>query len=994
MITANHIRLRCAVKRTAWILFVFFLFTAFTAEAGKVTVTFRNQQSNFKANELATNMLHIVNGSDKSISFFMDLNLPQGWTSIKSTDVLYKLEAGDSLFIPVKISINTHEEGNINYLVNANLLSTANNLQFASASWYVQLKMESQWSATVDKTEAYFTNNSDTTSFSLSVQNTGNSVEWYMVKLAAHFQIQLLNSEMTAEAPPFFNFSLVPGMDTVIHFIVRSRPDKKEDYRDHDIQDNGTESGEKYPLRIAVQSQPKDQSPGRTWKTTVDFRRNSNEALFHPYSRLVLPLTFEMRMDNLFDESTAMSVNLYGNAKLSLGRSLSYRYQSFFSQQYYNEKAFKGNYHYLGYFTPRSFVEIGNITGWGNFGFTPSGRGARAEYSFGKNKLGIIYLQNPDLFLSVTNRTAGLHHELVLKKFSLVNYYQQSWNEFNKVNGNLFVTGVNVQIRSQHIFSGRIGTSNENYYGAAVPFSKTGYGGSLNYSGTIRDLSVYINSNYGSKYYTGYRGITSLNYAATYRQDKRHVWTITNSLYRQNPVYFDVQGNPLATFTSNSEKYELRYSIQSGTSNYSVRAAYYNDNFLNIHYQTRGLGLDYHPTSKSDFRFVSNIFASYVKLPDYHVPDYFTAQVRTSLRYKSLTANVRYNYGPYQAYEHLRFATYQINHQSIYLNAYYGLWLMADKVSIEPSLNYSYETLYKRSRVSVRPQLYYFSKSGWQFNMYGEFIMNSQKITSLDDKVRPYTLENQDETSVYKDLVFGVGIKKQFGIPITGKKFFTTAIVIFKDLNGNGRQDKNEEAIENVLVSIKPLDIDTVEGRESGAMSERGEEVITDSKGRVTFRNLPRGMYKVTAKPLMDNAGWFPGMEQELMLDKTREIEVPFTHGVRIIGSISVDRSVFSNVRNKSPELARIRITAVDSAGKTYTSLTAENGQFELYVPAGDYRISINQKAFGDNFLLDQNSIPVSLMAGMDAYNISFHLREKERQVKVKKFGKDGEEIK
>jgi hypothetical protein len=235
-------------------------------------------------------------------------------------------------------------------------------------------------------------------------------------------------------------------------------------------------------------------------------------------------------------------------------------------------------------------------------------------------------------------------------------------------------------------------------------------------------------------------------------------------------------------------------------------------------------------------------------------------------------------------------------------------------------------------------------------------------------------------------------VKKQFGVPVTARKYFTTSIIIFKDLNGNGRQDKNEEAIENVLVSIKPVDSDSA-GEEKSILNDRGEEVITDSKGHVTFRNLPRGNYRITAKPLMENSGWFAGLEQEITLDKSREVEIPFTHGVRILGSISVDKSVFSTDRNKNPDLDRIRITAVDSAGKTYSTLTAPDGKFEIYVPAGDYRVSINQKAIGGSFIIDQSTIPVSLAGGMEAYNISFHMREKERQVKVKKFGKDGKQI-
>jgi hypothetical protein len=990
MIFTNQTNTTKTFRKRGVLLLGFCLLLFSQAFAGKISVSFRDVKSEIKSSELATNMLKIINGSEKTVRFFVNVNLPRGWTSLKSSGVLYILNAGDSIFVPVKVAVNPHEEGNISYLVTAGLLSESNQ-QFASASWYVQLGMESQWNASVNKTEAYFTNNSDTSSFSMHVENTGNSMEWYTVKMIPHHRIQVYNKGMTETIPPYYNFSLSPGADTIMQFVIQSVEEQKNDYRDHDESEDDLESTVKFPLRISIQSQPKNQAAGRTWKTTVDFRRNSSEAQFNRYNRVVLPLTMEMRLDNLFDEASAMSLNLYGNAQLSKGRTLSYRYQSFFSQEYYSTKAFKGNYHYLGYFTPKSFVEIGNITGWGNFGYTPSGRGIRGEYAIGRNKVGLLYIQNPDLFKAVTNRIVGAHHEAEFKKFSLVNYYQISRNDFSKVNGSMFVSGANFKVRNQHLIMARAGVSNENYFGAIVPFAKNGYGGNFNYTGTIRDLSFYFNASHGTKYYTGYRGISSLNYTATYHQDRNHAWIFTNSFYRQNPGYFDAAGRPIITYKSVSDKYELRYSITNGANNYSVRAAYYNDNFLNIHYQTRGVGLDYHPAVKSDLRFVANVFGSYIHLPEYHIPDYFTAQVRTSLRYKSFTTNVRYNYGPYQAYEHLRFATFGINHQSIYLNSYYGCWLLADKMSVEPSLNYSYETLYKRSRFSFRPQFYYFSKTGWQFNMYWEYVFNTQKIITLEESnnINQFTTENLDQTSVYRDMMFGIGLKKQFGVPVTAKKFFTTNIIIFKDLNGNGRQDKNEESIENVLVTIKPVTVDTAEENNAHTISERGEEVITDVHGHVAFRNMPRGRYMITAKPLIENSGWFAGFEQEIVLDKSKNMEIPFTQGVRVLGSIAVDAGEFSNFRNKSPELSRIRVTAVDSSGLTYSSLTGPDGQFEIYVPAGDYRVSINQKALGDDFILEQNAIPVTLVGGMEAYNISFHLKEKERQIKVKKFGKE-----
>ena len=94
--------------------------------------------------------------------------------------------------------------------------------------------------------------------------------------------------------------------------------------------------------------------------------------------------------------------------------------------------------------------------------------------------------------------------------------------------------------------------------------------------------------------------------------------------------------------------------------------------------------------------------------------------------------------------------------------------------------------------------------------------------------------------------------------------------------------------------------------------------------------------------------------------------------------------------RKQDPELSRIRVTAVDSAGRTYSCLTSINGSFELYVPTGDYRVSINQNAIDDDFTLDQNLVLLNLNGNIDAYRISFIIREKERLIKVKKFNSDG----
>ncbi len=762
-------------------------------------------------------------------------------------------------------------------------------------------------------------------------------------------------------------------------------------YQNQNSRYQGTITSEKYPLRVAVSSVTKNNTSGKVWKATINFQKTASERKYNDYSSQVLPLTAELRLDNVFENSTIMNLNLYGDAKLSRARNLSYRFQSFFTDQFYNQRSFRGNFHYLGYFTPRASIEGGNITGWGNFGQTPSGEGVKGEYSLGINKIGLLYVQGPTLSPGPTIKGIGARHVLSLKKLSLVNYLQKTNNEFTKSNSLLYIGGFDFKVRYQHIFSLRGGLSTESYQLPSPQIKKKGVGGDFSYSGNVKAISFRLSSTYGSKYYTGYRGIFNLNYGVSYRINPKFNCSFTNAFYNQNPIFLDQFGNEIGSFKSKSSRYDLALNVSEKTSSYTIRAAYYDDDFSTFRYLTRGIGFDYRPSTKtSQVRFYSSVFGSYIKLPGYDIEDYFTAQVRTSFRFHSFTANLRYNYGPFQAYEHLRFANDKENRQSIFANLFYGFWILENRVSLEPSFNFSYETLNKRSRLSVRPQLYYFSKGGFEFNAYADFLLNSQQLYRSTETTN---FQNTEQRTSEQNLIMGVGFKKQFGVPIPGKRFHSVQVNIFKDLNGNLIQDKNEESIENVLVTIKLATPDSSRDSDVGSFNQMGENLITDANGRVSFKNLAPGIYTISSKPLTENSGWFPGKVNELVLNKTKEVSVPFTQGVRLMGSLIVNHSTSTIIRNKTPEFSRIRVTASDSIGRVYSGLTGSDGRFELYVPAGDYRISINEKAIDDNYKLVQSMIAVSLSGFSGTYNVSFQLNEKERKVKIKKFNKDGTEI-
>ncbi|MBK8585593.1 MAG: carboxypeptidase regulatory-like domain-containing protein [Bacteroidetes bacterium] len=128
-------------------------------------------------------------------------------------------------------------------------------------------------------------------------------------------------------------------------------------------------------------------------------------------------------------------------------------------------------------------------------------------------------------------------------------------------------------------------------------------------------------------------------------------------------------------------------------------------------------------------------------------------------------------------------------------------------------------------------------------------------------------------------------------------------------------------------------------------------------------------------------------------MDKRQTIYIALTKGVRLTGTLLVDQDKYSNVDVKM-DIARIRVTAIDSSGKTYSALTDRNGNFMMYVPTGIYTLTVNESALGNNYMLLQNKISIDLSYFTDNFSITFNAVEKKRKMNIKKFNLQGEEQK
>ena len=244
------------------------------------------------------------------------------------------------------------------------------------------------------------------------------------------------------------------------------------------------------------------------------------------------------------------------------------------------------------------------------------------------------------------------------------------------------------------------------------------------------------------------------------------------------------------------------------------------------------------------------------------------------------------------------------------------------------------------------------------------------------------------------ELNIGFGIKKQIGIPIPGKKFRSIKVIVFKDRNGNKIQDANEEGIENILVNMRMVKA-LVENPDSNMtdVHTHGDDFITNSKGEINYSNIQAGTYHIKMIPLVQLGEWFDGKEEDVLVDGKQVVYLPLNKGVKLSGAILVERDKYSNDVAEL-DFSRIRVTAIDSSGKTYSALTDKNGGFSLYLPMGNYTLDINEAAFGDRYDCIQSKIAVDLTKPVvDNYSITFNIVERKRKMEIKKFNNTAEPL-
>ncbi len=948
-----------------------------------VSMGFAQDRSNIKASDVASNVLFIVNNTNKPLDLNLQINAPAGWRLFGKESRELNLKPKDTTYVPLRVRPAYDIKGNTNYLVNVFLSN--GDFTITNGMWYIKVDKISLWQAYTPSNKLYFTGEKDSTSFQVTISNQGNADEALQVRISMDKEIQLIDMSGQAIISTPRSIYLRAGHDTTLTYHVKlSDVQKKPDAP----KVSGGENQAKYRLKIKVLNEKAGKSSGRSWSGNIDFFKLKNTMKVKETKFNGLPITFDFNTYDVLSDHTYSSLSIYGHKRFQNNSLLNYFFQADFIQNQLNPNSFLGNYQYLGYFHKYFAIEVGDI-GANRSGSTLSGKGAKASVTFKKNTVGAVYIRKPKLFEDYYASGFGFFHNLSLKNIFWDNYYQHMDNNLSKVNtdyGNTYFT-----LRFKRIHSIRIGggySSEYHYWDPTAPLTLKGYGARFGYSGSFKKFNVQLNVNYGSPNYTPRRGTFNFTPSVRYRINNTYQLEAMYSYFDFRPDIY-TQGKLFnGNIYNTHENYSLKLFYNNGPNLFIFQPQYYTIRSLPIDANTGGVAFEYRLRSRTPFKFYANSFMGYSYFPrSADLGEVFVAYVRSSIRYKYFQFNARYYYGPYYQVEQLQFVETELNPQKFYANMYYDYWFLNDKLRLNLNLNYYFNTINSRQQLNTRPELFYYAKNGFRFSLYARYIMFAEgEYTRTYNGISGATYQEIVPANSTSRFEFGAGLKFNINMPTGLNRNYDVKVIAFRDMNGNGKRDLNEKGISDMLIHIKLNDTvaQFTQNEPNNIYSGPQEfDLVTNDNGMVEYQNIPLGEYVITAMPLSNMGGWFDGKTFYRSIDKNKTIYIPLSRGARISGGIFLERDRFGT--GKQLDLSNIRVTAVNQDnGKTFSTLTTGDGNFVLFVPNGNYIMIINESAIDNHFSFKQNNIPIEVNQDFENYNVSFFLSEKQRNINIR----------
>lgn len=949
------------------------------SETDKLLTGFSKKDIELKSGEIISNVLKVYNNSRDLIKFTLDLNYPGSWTQIIAPETTYVIAAGDTLFVPVILIPNKLINGNTEVIVNAFIIDLENQ-QLANNFFTLRTKKKISWNVSVEPSNTFYFKNDETKKdFSYKVENTGTYKQDIFVSYKTlRGDLILTDTNDVVINNPNYTMTLESHRDTTLKYRASLLTTKDRNFKKIPINSyipNTNMYYKKYSLYINS-TEPKGLEASSFKKgNKVDFIKLPNETKVEEYGYPYLPLIVEATAQNLLDVNSFMSLNLRGFKQINKKASISYFTQLNYNRNYYTNNFLTNSPWYVGYFDDKKTIEVGQISG-NVIGISGYGKGVKASYSYlEKHKTGVFYVKSPGFFGPVRTESYGIFHTYKHNEyFNITGKFgrQTSYNANKSINSFSLLPNFNIQLRHFFSFIGAL-TAREDYNPGTSPDPFYGYLIGGNYSSQFLDkkLKVNLGSRYNDKNFSsGSFSRLGINHRSSYKINDN--W----DTYMSNNYQYIKTYNTYSSLPSYRQELlfnSLIFSTKTPKGSYQPGVYYDYRDYLSSRIHSRGITFKY-----STYNFLHNFMVSTYIKTGYSDPidlpqrkNYYSFEFSSLLRYHVWNFSARYNYGALSTNAFQTQIYNGITPQNVRLSLQNQHQFKNKHLVLESNLVYNYNNVFSNHSIGIFPEIFYFTNSGWRFSLRGNYTFNTSKYGTFYTTDTLASIEvNEPLRNYTQNFTVGATVRKEFGIPIPFIKNTTASLefISFYDINGNSIQDKDEPAIENVVIRL-------------GA-----KEVITNNKGEAEIKNIPKETYPFFVKALEEMQGWFPDVKDSLQIIANNKQYIPFVRGVKVYGDVVLDRQKIAIADTSKPfDLSRIKITATN--GKTYHTLTDIKGQFSFYLPNSDYTITMDENILGNKYKLSRNNIPITLKNTQDGVYVSFYIIENRKKVVVKEFG-------
>lgn len=476
-------------------------------------------------------------------------------------------------------------------------------------------------------------------------------------------------------------------------------------------------------------------------------------------------------------------------------------------------------------------------------------------------------------------------------------------------------------------------------------------------SGKFGKYNINSNNFFSTGYYPGVRrGVLQLNERISRQLNKVSLWA-GYSLYQYNPT--QLQGN-YTYFSSNisSARYEL------GT-NFPI--ARHMSLSLSAKHQTDegsvGFGQDNITDSKMhSFRLSQSI--NWRSLNSLHsinlssengfskVPNSdhqkFQLRVNGNYNYRIFSLNSYYQQGDFTIVDAYR------NSQSEESNYRFNLSGSVKKDFFQRKLKTQLNVNYNRD-----------SYSGNNYTYSGQVDYEVFPQVRFFANVYVYNYSSSSYSSFNTNLQAGVRYSLPSSRAETKGKRGDIALFMFYDNNANGIFDNGDTPAQDRIVTIGEVSF------------------ISNSKGMVEYKKVPYRDYSLK----MPSQDWYAIIPPSITVQqKQLSLDVPLQRTGKVVGKL-----FYKYDARTSEEFAEkhggLRVWATTLDGQKNQALTNANGEFTLFLPVGEYVISVDDNSLPKNVYTDFEPKDVKVEANKTVIIPDIELKIKQRKIEIKRFG-------